>query len=343
MLFYKDLCYNTLSHKIILHLGECMKILIDVLGCDNSENLIDGLALAINEVKDVTLVAVGDKAHIEERLQNAAFDRSRLEILHAGDVITNHDSPLAVRQKTDSSLVVAYNALKNEDIPVMITAGNTGAMIVGALMLLGRIDADARPTLATFLPTDNGKTVCLADCGANVDCKPADMVQFARHAVEYMQKVYGIPSPRVGLLSVGTEDTKGNAQTKETFALLKQSGLHFVGNMEGKALLSGDYDVVVADGFQGNVLLKGVEGAAKSVIFRALTLLKKHADKDVDLGFVKKAFADLTKSIDFNTQGGAVLLGVKKPVIKAHGSATAETVVSVVKQAVRMIENNYAK
>ena len=312
-----------------------MKILIDAFGCDNPEQFISGIATAINETENVTLVVAGDEKTIENVLKGEQFDRSRLEILDASEVISNEDSPvLAIRRKKKSSLVVAY---------VMISAGNTGAVIAGAVLLLGRENSETRPTLATFFPNEKGTMTCLADCGANVDCRAEHLLQFATHASGYVKKVYAIESPRVALLSVGTEDQKGNQTTKEAFELLKKSNLNFVGNMEAKTALSGEVDVIVADGFWGNVLLKTIEGTAKFMMNKTLELLLKNAEKGVDLSFVKKTFYELKQTIDFNSLGGAVLLGAKKPIIKAHGSANAETMVNTVKQAVNMINSGYIR
>ena len=214
-------------------------------------------------------------------------------------------------------------------------------MIAGSVLILGRASGNDRPTLLTFLPNDKGGFTCLADCGANVDCKPHHLLKFGEYASEYSQKVLGVENPKVALLSVGTEDKKGNAVSKETFKLLKESNLNFVGNMEAKTALSGDVDVIVADGFDGNVLLKSIEGTAKSVAGRILALLKKHASKNGDMAFVKKAFDELMELLDFNSQGGAILLGAKKPIVKAHGSANSQTVVNTVKQAIKICKSGY--
>ncbi len=315
-----------------------MKILIDCFGCDNHDDFIRGLSLAINEIPEVTLVAAGSREYIENILKDEDFDRSRLEFLNTTEVITGEDSPvMAIRMKSDSSLVRAYRYLRDtDDVPVMITAGNTGAVIAGSVLLLGRQDRDTQPTLVTFLPNEKGGVTCLSDCGANVDCRPEQLLRFARFATEHMQSVYGIESPRVALLSVGTEDEKGNHQSKEAFVKLRESELNFVGNMESKTALSGDVDVIVADGFSGNVLLKSIEGTAKAIVGRMIGLIKKHAPKDADLSYLKGAVGELMTTLDFNSMGGAVILGAKKPVIKAHGSANSTTVVNTVKQAIRI-------
>ena len=318
-----------------------MKILIDAFGSDSPDSVILGIANAINAVPEVKLVASGDKSYIEKKLKDVEFDRSRLEFIDASEVITNDDSPvMAIRKKKDSSLVRAYEALRDcDDIPVMISAGNTGAVIAGAVLVLGRIDRHDRPTLVSMLPTDKGGVACLADCGANVDCRPEHLVQYATYASDYMKKVYGIENPRVALLSVGTEDTKGNMQAKETFPLLKESGLNFVGNMEARTVLSGDVDVIVADGFSGNILLKNIEGTAKSVVKSMIGLIKKHAGEGTDLSYIKRAVADFNATYDFNTMGAAVVLGLKKPILKAHGAANSDTVVNTVKQAMRILKS----
>lgn len=317
------------------------KILIDVFGCDNPDAIIEGIKKTLRQVEDVTLVAVGDQDYIENQLKDCEYDSSRLEILDAKEIITNSDSPVvAVRQKKQSSLVVSYTALKNRtDLPIMITAGSTGAVIAGAILVLGRESRNDRPFLATFLPNDKGGFTCLADCGANVDCRPEHLLSFAQYASEYTSKIYEIEKPIVKLLSVGTEDEKGNAVTKEAFEMLKNSNLNFGGNIEAKTVLSGDCDVVVADGFNGNVLLKSIEGTVKSVCLRISTLLKKNASSNTDFGFVKQSFNELMQTLDFNSMGGALLLGVKKPIIKAHGSANSDTVVNTVKQAMKIIKN----
>lgn len=317
-----------------------MKVLIDAFGCDNTDEFILGIAKAINTVPDVVLVVSGDKGYIEDKLREVDFDRTRLEFIDAPEVITNTDSPvMAIRRKKNSSLVMAYNALRErDDLNVMITAGNSGAVIAGAALVLGRESREDRPTLVSLLPNDKGGFTCLADCGANVDSRPEHLVQFAKYSSDYMKKVYGIENPRVALLSVGTEDSKGNMQTKEAFALLKESGLNFLGNMEARTVTSGDFDVVVTDGFGGNILLKTLEGTAKSVIGRMVRLLMKHAH-GADTSFVMPAVNELLSTLDFNTMGGAVLLGVRKPIIKAHGSANSDTVVNTVKQAIQIIKN----
>lgn len=318
-----------------------MKVVIDAFGCDNSTAVIKGVAKAINSTEGVTLVVSGKKEIIEDVLKTEDFDRSRLEIIDAEEVITNNDHPsMAFVKKKNSSLVKAYKRLKEDDECVaMISAGNTGAVIAGSVIILGKKEGVDRPALATVLPISDTQSGLLLDCGANVDCKPHQLVAFAQYGSEYLKTNYNIENPKVAILSIGTEDEKGNALTKETFSLLKESSLNFVGNMEARTILAGNADVIVTDGFVGNVVLKSIEGISKTVIKTFVSLLKKNSDENVDFSFVKKSLNDFMEIYDFNTMGGAVLLGVNKLVIKTHGSSNEDTVVNAVKQAMRNGKN----
>ena len=320
-----------------------MRILIDCFGCDNPKEWTKGIADAINKIDGVEIIAVGDKDFIEDALKGETFDRGRLEIVHTTEIITNDDFPAeAIRKKRDSSLVRALKMLRDDDtIKAFISAGSTGAVLVGGIVIIGNCEGVERPGLSAFMPCDNGKTVCVADCGANMDCDAENLLDFARYGSSYIKSVYGIEKPAVALLSVGVEDKKGNNLSKEAFALLKESGLNFVGNMEARDALSGKYDVIVTDGFPGNVLIKSYEGAAKTVSGMLAGYLMKNAPKDVDLTFIKKSFGELGMALDTSSTGGAVLLGLKKIVIKSHGNATAINTVNSVKQAKKMVEGGY--
>ena len=323
---------------------EDIKIVIDCCGADNPKEVIIGASRAVNEIQGVSLILVGFEDEIKSVLSDCQYDKSKIEIINATENITNNDEPVfAIRTKPNSSLPKAYEVLKNGQAKALISAGSTGALLAGSMLCLGKENMLERPFLASLLPTDDGKYVCLADCGANVDCKPHQLLAFAKYSALYMKSYFGIESPKVALLSVGTEEKKGNAVTKETFALLKESGLNFIGNIEGKTVLSGDADVVVADGFSGNVLLKNIEGTAKSVILRLNGIIKRLATEKDDLTLIKKSFQELMKKLDFNTQGGAVILGIKKVVVKAHGAGTSETIVSTVKQAKKMLDGGFER
>lgn len=323
-----------------------MKIIVDAFGGDNEELVIKGIGEAIKEIPEVTIVAVGKREIIEETLSPMDFDRARLEIIDASEVITHADSPvMSLRRKKNSSLVIAYDNLRErDDTAALLSAGNTGSIIAGAHLLLGKREGVECPALASVIPTVKGTHSLLVDCGANVDCRAPYLVDFAKHGTEYMSRVYGIERPSVALLSVGTEDTKGNQLTKEAFGLLRaEDGINFVGNMEAKTLLSGEVDVIVTDGFPGNVALKSIEGVSSATVTLLASFIKKCAPEGTDLSFVKQAIGMFMKAYDFNTQGGGILLGVKKPIIKMHGSATSETVVNSVKQALRMCNGGYAQ
>ena len=317
------------------------KILIDAFGADFPDQIISGIADVLELDEQVELVVTGNADYIKKILKKRVFDRRRLELVDCKEVVTNDDAPVeAILTKKNSSLCVGLKLLRDrEDIGCMISAGNTGAVIAGSVLILGRELSCDRPTLLTVLPNDKGGFTCLADCGANVDCKPHNLLKFGEYASDYSKKVLGVKNPKVALLSVGTEDKKGNALTKEAFKLLKESSLNFVGNVESGASLSGEVDVVVADGFSGNVLLKSIESTAKSVSKRTLALLEKYSQEEGDTKFVSKAFDEFTELLNLNLYGGAILLGTKKPIVKAHSYANAQTVINTVRQAQKICQS----
>lgn len=313
------------------------KIIVDVMGADKGPaELVCGAIKALNENEDLYLILSGDEKLISEALLNLTYDKKRLEILNASEVITNNDIPTnAIREKKDSSLIKAASYLKEkDDIVGMTSSGSTGAVLCASTLILGRINGVTRPSLSTMLPAENGKLVCLLDCGANVDCKPQMLLEFALMGSECMKTFENIESPRVALLSVGTEDKKGNELTKAAFALLKESSLNFVGNMEARDVLSGKYDVIVCDGFVGNVILKNIEGTAKTILSQTAKSLL--SIPNIDKGVISKALNDLIFEMDFNSRGGAIFLGVKKIVVKTHGCANSSTIYHAINQVYRL-------
>lgn len=314
-----------------------MKIIVDVGGCDHPQEVIKGIELALQQT-DAQIVAAGRKELIEQVLPQEILSSDRLEIIDAPTEITNNEQPVnAVMKKKDSSLVLAMKRLAADtECKAIVSAGSTGAVLCGAAVILGRKPDVDRPSLATLLPNAKGGFTMIADCGANVDCRPEQLLSFAKLASECYAVTYQTESPTVATLSVGTEDKKGNELTKKAFALIKESGLNFVGNIEAKTVLDGDVNIVVCDGFDGNVILKCIEGTAMTVIKMMMKALAKNAPEGVDLSFTKAAVQDLMTTLDFTSQGGAFLLGVNKTVVKAHGAANATTVVSCVKQAISM-------
>ncbi len=317
-----------------------MKIVVDTAACDDPEEIIRGCALAIQK-EQCELILTGDENTINKVLSLYNIDRTKLEIIDAKEVITNEDEPtLAIRRKTESSLVKAYDALKRDDVMGLISAGSTGAVLSGGVFRLGRIRGIHRPALAPVLPTLNNKEVCLIDCGANVDCRPEYLVEFAMMGVAYMKSVYGIEAPRVGLVSNGVEDKKGNALTKEVFSRLKKLPINFVGNMEAREALSGEYDVLVCDGFIGNVLLKSVEGTANMVMKTLKNAIMDDGMAKIGALFMKKAFNSVKNDMDYQLKGGAPLLGVEKIVVKAHGASNSNAVQAAIKQIQKMYVGN---
>ena len=317
-----------------------MKVVVDAFGGDNApREIVEGSILAVKKNKDLTVVLSGDEEKIKEILGNRT---ERIEIVHASDVITNDESPtLAIRQKKDSSLVRAFDLLKENDETIgLVSAGSTGAVLTGAILKIGRIKGISRPALCPILPTVvDDKTVMICDSGANVDCKSEHLLHFAIMASAYYSIMGNVESPRVALLNNGAEEHKGNELTKETFPLMKKLPINFVGNVEAREVMSGDVDVIVTDGFAGNVLLKGIEGVASGMS----TLIKKEAKKNVfsALGALMMGkFKGLKEKMDINKYGGAPFLGCKKLVVKTHGSAKREVVCNTIMQVVKLHENN---
>lgn len=315
-----------------------MKILIDAFGGDNAPiEIIAGTIEAIKERDGFIAVLVGKKEEIEKELLNYNYDKSRIEILNANDVITCEEEPtVAVRRKPDSSICVAFKELKeNPEVKAFVSAGSTGAVLVGATLKLGRIQGVNRPALCPVMPTVKGeKQVLLMDSGANADCKPINLCQFALMGAAYAECL-GIENPKVALLSNGTEDEKGNALNHEVFPILKNmKSINFVGNVEARELISGEYDVIVSDGFSGNIALKSMEGA----ILNVLKVIKEgiYSSTMGKIGglFLKKTFKQIKDKLDYSKKGGAMFIGVNKTVIKAHGSSKRTSFKACVLQAV---------
>lgn len=319
-----------------------MKIVVDAFGGDNApQEIIEGCVLALEKHQDLQLILCGDEEVIKNLLAGRFADR--VEILHAPEVITNDDTPtLAIRNKTNSSLVKAFDVLKeSDDVISLVSAGPTGAILTGAIMKIGRIKGISRPALAPVLPTKlSGKDVLLIDSGANVDCKPINLQHFALMGSAYYSILYGVENPKVGLLSNGTEDHKGNELTKEAFPLIKASPVNFIGNVEAREYMSGNIDVMVAEGFAGNVLLKGSEGAVAAVLSLLKHSIKSHLSSKIGALFMSKTFKELKDRMDvIGKHGGSPFLGCKKLVMKNHGSSSRINISSSIDQAILLHEN----
>ena len=317
-----------------------MKILLDCFGGDRSPQAnVDGGLMALEAFPDLYLILTGDEAAIRACLEGKKYDPARLETVHAPEVIGCDERPIdAVRLKKESSMIKAVRLLRDsDDIAAMVSIGSTGALVAAALTRLGRIKGIIRPAFCPILPTINGGIVGVCDSGANVEVTPEHLRQFAIMASLYMENVYGVSKPRVALLNVGKEAEKGDELRQTAYKLLSETAeLNFVGNMESRDLLSGNYDVVVCDGFSGNVLIKATEGTA-------MELLKK-LKKDIYSSWVYKLGAAIMAKMfkqekdffNYQNYGGSVLLGTSKVVVKGHGRSKAVAVRKCIEQAYKM-------
>ncbi|MBQ9249636.1 MAG: phosphate acyltransferase PlsX [Oscillospiraceae bacterium] len=318
-----------------------MRIIVDAMGGDNApQEIVKGAVRAKRELGvDVTLV--GRKEEVDACLQ--AENCTDIQVVDAREVITMEDDPsTATRRKKDSSMAVALSLLKDGQGDAVVSAGSTGALLTGATLTVKRIRGIRRAALAPVLPAgEHG--VMLIDCGANVECTAEYLLQFAFMGSFYAKKIMGCADPRVGLLNVGTEDTKGGDLQHQTFELLKKADeegrINFVGNVEGTGVFSGEVDVVVTDGFTGNVLLKGTEGVIKYIMTRLKGVFYKSTVNKLAAAVLKGDLAAMKKSMDVNEVGGTALVGISKPVIKAHGSSNAASFFAAMRQAKAFAES----
>ncbi len=313
-----------------------MRIAIDAMGGDHApKEIVKGAMAAVRQYDDIHIVLVGNEPSIKEYLT----DDTRITIIHTDEKIESTDAPVAaVRRKKNSSMVLAIKEVKEGRADACISAGNTGALMTGGVLIVGRIKGIERPALAPMLPTFTGDGFLLIDAGANMDAKPEHLLQYGMMGSIYMQKVRHLKNPRVGLLNVGTEDDKGTELTKQAFALLKEAPINFIGNVEARDLLEGVADVVVCDGFSGNVVLKTVEGTALSLF----SLLKKELTSTLvsklAAGILKPSFKKIKDQMDYTEYGGAGLFGLQAPVIKAHGSSNETAILNSIRQTRLMLE-----
>jgi glycerol-3-phosphate acyltransferase PlsX len=312
-----------------------MRIAIDAMGGDHApKTVVLGAVKAARAYSDLHITLVGKEEEIRKYLTN----EERISILHADEVIEGTDEPVrAVRRKKNSSMVLMAQQVKEGQADACISAGNTGALMAAGLFVVGRIEGIERPALSPTLPTVDGKGFVMLDVGANVDAKAIHLYQYAVMGSIYAEKVRGISSPRVGLLNVGTEDGKGNELTKEVFRMLKGSNLNFIGNIEARDLLQGAADVVVCDGFTGNVALKTIEGTALSVFSMLKEQLTSSFTSKLAAAMLKPKLMGLKQQMDYSEYGGAALFGLKAPVIKAHGSSDENSIFNAIRQTRDMV------
>lgn len=318
-----------------------MILALDAMGGDNApQAVVDGALMALRELDDdIVIWLFGDEKQIKDCLAGKEYPADRLVIKPASEVITCEEAPaVAVRRKKDSSMVLAAKAVADKEANCFISAGSTGAVLSCGTLVIRRIKDVQRPALAPLIPNLQGGHTMIIDAGANVDCKPLYLVQFAQMGSAYMELVEGVKEPSVGLLNNGEEAEKGNELTKETYPMLQElEGIRFAGNCEARELMSGDFDVVVTDGFAGNVLLKSTEGTAKAITSMLKTELMGSLRGTIGGAIAKPAFAALKKKMDYTEVGGAPLLGVNGGVIKAHGSSSAKAFFNAVRQAEKLV------
>ena len=319
-----------------------IKILLDAMGGDDAPaTTCQGAVLALANDKELYLILTGKKAEIENELAKYKYDKSRLEIVDCPDVIGMNDSPTEAVKRKESSLMSAYWMLKKEDdIGAFVTAGSTGAAIVGGQLILGRIKGIKRPALCPAIPNSRGGVTLLCDCGANAECKPLMLCQFAVLASANAEVGFGANTPKVGLLSNGTEEHKGDPLHQETYTCLsKMNGINFVGNVEGRDIMLSGCDVVVADGFSGNIALKSIEGCGKLVLGVLKKELSATVSSKIGYLFIRKAIKRMRSQLDFEKFGGALLLGLKKVVVKSHGSSKPSTIAASIANAASIYRN----
>lgn len=320
-----------------------MKIIVDAFGGDNAPlEIIKGSMLASREY-DVDIILTGDRDKIEACAKENSIDLKRTQIVDAKGVITMHDDAKSVlKEKADSSMSAGFRLLNDGSGDAFVSAGNTGAITVGATLITKRIKGIKRPAIASVMPSAK-KPILLMDCGANAECRAEFLYQFGLMGDLYMKHILKYENPRIALANNGVEETKGTPLVREAYELMKKAPYNFVGNIEGRQIPFGDADVIVADGFTGNLILKMYEGVAKVLMSGIKDAFMKNIFSKLSYLGVKSGLDDMKKQFDYKEYGGAVMLGVKKPVVKAHGSADANTFKSAIKQAVWFLENDLIK
>ena len=317
-----------------------IKIIVDCFGGDHSPQApVDGALAALAKNPDLYLLLTGDEATLKDALAGKAYDTARLEIVHAPEVIGCDEKPTdVIRLKRNSSMMKGIIMLRDEDdIAALVSTGSTGALVTGALVRLGRIPGVIRPAFCPILPTMDGGIVGICDSGANVEVTPVHLRQFAIMASLYLENVYGVTRPRTALLNVGKEPEKGDDIRREAFRLLQEtSSVNFVGNMESRDLLGGSYDVVVTDGFAGNVLVKTTEGTAIELLKKLKKDIYSRTLYKVGALLMKRMFLEEKEFMNYQNYGGSVLLGTQKVVVKGHGSSKAVAVEKCIEQAYKM-------
>ena len=317
-----------------------IKIAVDAMGGDYAPSqMVAGAIAAVNLRKDIKVVLVGRREDVERELSGKDYPKDQIEIVHASEVIATEEPPVhAIRRKKDSSIVVGMNLVKKNEADAFVSAGSSGAILVGGQVIVGRIKGVERPPLAPLIPTEKGVSL-LIDCGANVDARPSHLVQFARMGSIYMEHVMGVKNPRVAIVNIGAEEEKGNALVKETFPLLKECrDIHFTGSIEAREIPHGGADVIVCEAFVGNVILKLYEGVGATLISKVKSGMMTSLRSKIGALLVKPALKETLKAFDASQYGGAPLLGLNGLVVKTHGNSKANEVCNSIIQCVTFKE-----
>ena len=320
-----------------------MKIAIDCLGGDHSPAAnVGGALLALEDFSDLAVVLYGDETAIKAELSGKTYPTERVEIVNAPEAVDGNDKPIdAIRMKKDSSMIRAVKDLReNDEIKALVSCGATGILVGASILRIGRLEGVRRPAFCPVLPTMNGGIVGVCDSGANIDASAEQIKQNAIMGSAYLSRAYGIEKPRVALLNVGTEEEKGDDIRREAYKLLKEEkSVNFVGNMESRDLLSGKYDLVVCDGFSGNVLIKSTEGACLEMLKKLKKDIMSSFWNKIGALFMLKTFKKEKAFMDYRNYGGSVLLGLEKIVVKGHGSSNAVAVRKCIGQAYKTAQN----
>lgn len=319
-----------------------MKLIFDINGGDNKSEIIKGAIEASNEF-DTDIILVGREDFIKENLQKLDYNKDKIEIVDAKENIENNEDPaFALRRKKDSSIVIAMTLLKEKKGDALISAGSTGALLAGGLFIVGRIKGIKRAVLPTTIPGMKSNTMVI-DSGANMDTSPELLLEFATLGEVFLKEYYKIDSPKVGLLNVGSEEGKGNSLYKETYKVLKDSNINFVGNIEARDIMNNDVDLLVCDGFDGNILLKSIEGVVDFAVKNVFHSLEKSDLDDESKALFSKFLMTKFKNLDAKEVGGTILLGIDGNIIKAHGNSDERAIKNAAKYAISIVESNVVK